>query len=91
MTLTFTANLVRSFNVPQHPGKRLVVGVAIIASMISIVILTHQKRSHLIVQWAETEDRCPLMYELPGGDAKPRMKLDTVVWETKFRGNWAEA
>ncbi|KAF8906812.1 NUDIX hydrolase domain-like protein [Gymnopilus junonius] len=95
MTLLFIADSAQRFNVPldelhaQHPGKRLVVGVAITAPMVAITQdfsdpNKSQAKKLLLLQRAETENVYPLMYELPGGGAEPQdtSLLATVVRET---------
>ena len=92
MTTIFIDKSVEVFNVPldklraQHPGKRLVVGVAIVASADCGVKHSFQQigKKLLILQRAETEQVHPLMYEIPGGGAEleDATILDTVVRET---------
>ncbi|KDR78056.1 hypothetical protein GALMADRAFT_1299168 [Galerina marginata CBS 339.88] len=94
MAPLFVSESAQPFDVPlsdlrvQHLGKRLVVGVAIIAR----VYLGQEKNSQekwinklLLLHRAETEDVYPLMYELLGGGAEPEdaTLLNTVVRETK--------
>lgn len=75
---------VKPFDIPlddlqsQHPGKRLVVGVAIIA------LSSQNSKKLLLLQRSDTEDSFPSMYEIPGGGAEPEDQtlLDTVIRET---------
>jgi 8-oxo-dGTP pyrophosphatase MutT (NUDIX family) len=83
------ADSVKPFNVPpgdlrlQYPGKRLVVGVAIVS--LPPNDLSGSQLKLLLLQRAETEDVYPLMYELPGGGAEPddMTLLSTVVREAE--------
>jgi len=80
---------VKSFDVPlgdlrlQYPGKRLVVGVAIVS--LSPKDSSGSQRKLLLLQRAEAEDVYPLMYELPGGGAEldDTTLLSTVVREAE--------
>ncbi|PPQ76197.1 hypothetical protein CVT26_009094 [Gymnopilus dilepis] len=66
----------------RYPGKRLVVGVAIIRN--ALAEEGSPKKKLLILQRAETEDVYPLMYEIPGGGCEPEDSslIATVIRET---------
>lgn len=63
-----------------HPGKRIVAGVAIIASQGS----NPSQKKLLLLQRSEAEGVYPFMYEIPGGGAETidQTIIDTVARET---------
>jgi 8-oxo-dGTP pyrophosphatase MutT (NUDIX family) len=90
MTPTFIiADSAKPFDIPlgdlclQYPGKRLVVGVAIVSFPPNDS--SGSQRKLLLLQRAKDEFDHPLMYELPGGNAEPddSTLLSTVVREAE--------
>ncbi|EGO02060.1 hypothetical protein SERLA73DRAFT_177778 [Serpula lacrymans var. lacrymans S7.3] len=70
-----------------HPGKRLVVGVAIFRLVASASHMSSMKKELLLLQRASHEDTFPDMYEIPGGHVED---TDDTVLATVFRETFEE-